>query len=274
MTVEQLMAMGYDRATAEVLAAQTEETSGGLPFSVVKFNYDQKDILVDLGVKKGNLISGWELDTKNFSVKTEGEDLGNELEFYIVSRVYQYSMFNANGELEVQSNLFSSAYDAKKAYDLKTGVKIEQLKAQGKKLTFNQITLMMIKRGNEFKPYIMYMHGTMLYKFNEDLAEKGIKNPVMKYVFKVKSKKVPTKFQPAWVFEILDIKERTEKDLIADVKVLPGIIKQWNDWVESVDTQDENTNTCNAKNDIPTGKVTAVYNEQVEEDLGDEEIPF
>ena len=239
MTVEELQAMGFSKEDAEALVkAQGGGGGAGLPFPTLKINYDTKDVLSDFGVKKGEFIAGWKIDSSTLSVKEEGEVLKQPLEFFVVASAYQKSHFDtASKSTTHATDIYFDPFSTKTQIDRKTGKTVEQVeKEMGSKLKFNNILLLMVKVGKEWKPYIHYMHGTNYYKWGEQLAEKGIdrNNMTLKYLFKVKSKKIPTDYNPAWIMEIVDVKERSMADIGGTASETAAAIQKFNKWVASV----------------------------------------
>ncbi len=236
MTYEELLAIGYDEETAKALA----ETSGGgkgssLPFPVLKLNYDTKDILIEKGVKKGELIAGWVIDNKKLQVTEEGEVLKQPLEFFIISSVYQQSHFDIkSGSTDIITDIYFDPFQSKKMIDKKSGRTIGELKEEGKEVKFNNILLLMVKKGKNWEPYVHYLHGVNYVNFGNQCEELGVSEDarVMKTLFKVKSKKVPTNYNPAWIFEIVDVKERDVKDIASTVKPVSEAIKKFTKWID------------------------------------------
>jgi len=237
MTVEELVALGYDEETAKAIIESASNTGGAaVPFPVLKFNYDQQDILSDYGIKKGTLIAGWEIDNKNLTVKSEGEVLGEEIEFFIPVMAYQYSKYDTKTKkIVIITDIFTNAFDGKKMIDKKSGKTIGQLKEEGVEgITYNNILLMMVKTKDGLKPYAHYLHGVNYYEFYKQLREKfGIEKPTLMHTIKAKIKKVPTDFQPAWIFEIVDVKNRTPEELAKTAAEVGDAIKKWNAWIEA-----------------------------------------
>jgi hypothetical protein len=197
MTVAELMAMGFDKETAEQLVkAQGAGGGAGLPFPTLKINYDTKDVLSDYGVKKGEFIAGWKIDSKTLTVVEEGEVLKQPIEFFVVASAYQKSHFDTASKSTTHiTDIYFDPFSTKKQIDRKTGKTVEEVESElGKKLKFNNILLLMVKTKEGWKPYIHYMHGTNYYRFGEQLQEFNVDrdNMTLKYLFKVKSKKVPT----------------------------------------------------------------------------------
>ena len=238
MTVAELMAMGFDKQTAEDLVkAQGGGAGAGLPFPVLKINYDTKDVLIDHGVKKGEIISGWKIDSKTLTVTEEGEVLKQPLEFFIVASVYQKSMFDTTTRSTTHiTDIYFDPYQSKNMIDKKTGKTVQEVEESlGKKMKFNNILLLMVKVGKEWKPYVRYMHGTDYFKWGEQLADRGIDrdNMTLKYLFKVKTKKIPTDYNPAWIFEIIDVKERSMEEIGKLAKETSEAIAKFNKWIEA-----------------------------------------
>ena len=275
MTVEELVAMGYSKEVAESLLKVSGTASGAsLPFPVLKLNYDLKDILSDSGVKKGEFISDWEIDNKNLAVRAEGKVLKQPLNFMLLASVYQCSHFdNETNKTDIITDIFFSPYDARKVKDNKSGQTVGQLKDAGKKVTFNNILLMLVKEGKEWNPFIFYSHGTHYAHWGESLAEAGVSdaNKVLGTVYTVKSKKVPTNYNPAWVFDLVKAKEVSMEDRIKMIDIVSPISKKFNDFVEKYNSNDS-TPTQSSK---ATTKVVQ-EEEDVDIDLDEDmdEIPF
>ena len=270
-TKEELMAQGFDAETAALLAKTSAPVSGGgMPFPVLKFNYDQKEILVDLGIKKGEFIAGWKIDNKKLEVTEKGEVLPNPMEFYVVASVYQCNHYDTQTRsTDVQTDIYFSPYDTPKMIDNKSGQTIKALKEAGKKVTFNNILLLMVKTEDGYKPYLHYMHGTNYHKWSEQLAEQGVDGDavILRTNFTVKPKKIPTDFQPAWVMEIKKATERTPDDMSKSIKEVAEAIKKFNTWVESANAGE----SIASKNE----KVSATEaNGAPEIDVSEDEIPF
>lgn len=246
LSYEELIALGFDDATAKAMARTSESEAGGtgLPAPQVKFNYDKEEILIDAGVKKGTLISGWQVDRKKLTIKEEGEVLGDEVDMIIVGSVFQNSKFDTQTDkVTILSNIFFSSYDNKKSYDLlsKTRKKITDYKSEGEdKITFNNILSVIINVNGEWKPYIMYLHGTAYFEFNKQLDELGISraNLAHGYKLKVKTRKQATKFQPAWVLDIVDAKVRPVSELVEMKDITSPVVNKFNEWIDKVNAGD------------------------------------
>jgi hypothetical protein len=236
MTYEELLALGYDEETAKALVATSgQKDSSGVPFPVLKINYDLKDILVDAGVPKGAFISGWKTDDKNLKVEEEGEVIKQPMEFFIVSSVYQQSHYDkTTRKMDICTPIYTDVFKSKEIRDIYSGKTIGELKEEGKEVKFNNILLMMIKKGKEWAPYVHYLHGVNYVQFGEQCDEIGVppSERVFKTLYKVKSKKVPTNFNPAWVFDIIEVKERSQKDIISTVGPVSEAVKTFNEWIK------------------------------------------
>ena len=271
-TQEELIAQGFDAQTAALLAKTSAlATGGGMPFPVIKFNYDQKDILVDLGIKKGAFIANWKIDNKKLEVTEEGETFKDPMDFYIVASVFQCNHYDTQTRTtDVQTDIYFSSYDTPKMVDKKTGMTIKALKEGGKKITFNNILLLMVKTNDGYKPYIHYMHGTNYHKWGESLAELGIAvdSIILRTNFTVSPKKIPTDFQPAWVMDIKGTSTRTPDAMSKSIAEVSDAIKKFNTWVDSVNSgesiQDKNAKVAGA---TPTTNVPEV-------DVSEDDIPF
>ena len=269
MTIEELMAAGYDESTATLLAqASAQSTGGTLPFPVLKFSYDGEDILINEGVKKGNFISGYQVDKKTLTIKESGTDHGNKLEFIVVASVFQNSHFDIQtGSTDVVTDIFYSVFDSPKTIDKKSGRTIKDLKDSGMKIKFNNILLLLVKDGKEWKPYIHYCHGVSYNKFYGQLEELGIKQVTLGHTFKVESLRVPTDFNPAWTLNIKSAKERTPDEIVKSVPEVSAAMKEFNTWVKAT-----NAGEVAKPSSIPTTPVPA--GEDIVVDIDEGSIPF
>jgi hypothetical protein len=245
-TYEELIAMGFDAETAKTMAKVSGgAASGGMPFPILKMNYDKEDVLVDAGVKKGNFISGWVIDKKTLTVKEKGEDLGSTLEFFVAGSVYQSSHYDvATFSTTIITDIYFSPYDAPSMIDKKSKKTIKQLKDEGKKVTFNNILLLMVKqKDGSYAPYLHYLHGTSYHKFGEACDNLNIDTPVLKWNFEVGSIKVPTNFQPAFCFDIKKAVPRDAAEIAKHVAVTSDAIKKFNKWIEATNAGGSNGTT-------------------------------
>jgi len=269
MTYEELIASGFDNETAKTLSETSGSSdTGGLSAPMLKLNYDTKDILIDEGIKKGNFIAGWKIDNQTLSIKEKGEDLGNELEFIVVSSVYQCDHFDiTTGSTSIITDIFYSSYDTRKMVDKKSGKTIGELKDAGQKVKFNNILLLLVKTKDGYKPYIHYMHGVSYSYWSKALTEENIDNQTLQYNFKVKSKKVATAYQPAWVLDLVSAKKRTAKEIQESIPVVSEAIKDFNKWIKAT-----NSGSSIADSNKAAGAVGQTAD--IEIDISDSEIPF
>jgi hypothetical protein len=271
-TKEELIAQGYDEETAALLAKTSgTQSSGGMPFPVLKFNYDQKDLLIDAGIKKGEFISGWKIDNRKLEIVEEGEVLKSPMKFFIVSSVYQVNHYDTQTRTtDVQTDIFFSPYDTPKMVDKKSGLTVKQLKEKKMRLTFNNILLLMVETDDGYKPYLHYMHGTNYHEWNKQLEDLGISpdNIVLKTNFTVKPKKVPTDYQPAWVMEIVEANERSPKEIQESIPKVSEAIKKFNAWVDSVNAGE----SVESKNKAVGGTAEASGSPEI--DVDEDEMPF
>ncbi len=268
-TIEELMAQGFDAETAKLLAEASSVDSGGsLPFPVLKFSYDNEDILIDEGVKKGNIISNYKVDKKQLVMKEAGIDHGNAIEFVVVASVYQNTHFDTQtNSMDVVTDIFYSSFDSPKTIDKKSGLTIKELKASGLKVKFTNILLLLVKEDKDWKPYVHYMHGTNYHNFYSQLDEAGIKTVTLGHTYKVKSKKVPTNFNPAWVFDVQKATPRTPEEVVKSVPEVSSAMKAFNTWVKAT-----NSGEVAKPSTIPTTPAPA--GQDVEIDINEDEIPF
>ena len=269
-TQEELMAQGFDAETAQLLAeAQSDGSGGSLPFPVMKFSYDQEDILIDEGVKKGNIISGYKIDKATLTMKEAGTDHGNKVEFVVVASVFQNSHYDIQTtSTDVITDIFYSPFDSAKMVDKKSGMTIKAIKDAGGKVKFTNILLLLVKEGKEWKPYIHYMHGTNYHNFYVQLDEAGVKDLALNYVIKAETKRVPTTHQPAWVF---DVQSATERTADAKVKAIPEVsaaMKEFNAWVKASNSGE----VAKPREVVETTEVGAGQNPEI--DINEDEIPF
>jgi len=240
MTVEEMVALGFDRETAEQLvAANSSSDGGGLPFPSLKINYDTKDILVDAGIKKGEFIAGYKINSKELKIEEEGEVLPQPLKFVVVASVFQKSVFNTKTNSTTHAtDIYYNLFDTKKQIDKKTGESVEALEKAGVEFKFNNILLLLVETPEGYKPYIHYLHGVNYSKFNEQLEELGISRDevALNYEFTVSSLKVPTEYNPAWIFKIDKAEKRELPEIAKHVKVTSEAIKKFTNWVNSVNS--------------------------------------
>lgn len=233
-TVEEYIAMGFDEETAKELAKANGQNNGaGSPFKKLSMNYS--DIIADAGgVKKGNFIVGFVEDKKTLSLKEVGTDLGDTIEFFVVAKVYQVSQFDIVTNSNVfLTPLFSDPFTSKTQRDKKTGQTVEEARNQNKKVVFNEILLMMVKVGDAYEPYLHYLHGTSYNKLHTAIDALGVELRLTT-LFKTKSVKVPTNFQPAWCFDIISA---TDTKVPLAPKETAAAIKAFNKWVDASNAQ-------------------------------------
>ena len=236
MKLEDLLALGFDEATAKSMVSVSAPTeTGGRPAPQLKINYDKEDILSEAGVKKGDFISGYILDRQNLTIKEEGINLGKDIELVVIGSVFQNTSFDiATKTVDVSSNIFVSPFDSKKSYNLKDGKSIVDLKSEGKKVTFDNILAILVKTDGGYQPYMLYLHGTAYYEFYKQLEGMGIgRDIVNKYTFKVSTKRVATNFQPAWVVDIKETKPRSIQDLLKIKEEVSSYIKKFSNWIDN-----------------------------------------
>jgi hypothetical protein len=240
MTVEEMIALGFDRETAEQLAKTNASNSGGgLPFDTLKFNYDTKDILADAGIKKGEFISGYKINSKELKIEEEGKVLPQPLQFVVISSVYQKSVFDAKTNSTIHTtDIYYDVFNSKKQIDKKTKRTVEELEKAGVEFKFNNILLLLVKIDGEFVPMIHYMHGVNYSEFNRQLEELGIdKSSIpLNYEFTVESVKIPTDFNPAWAFKIVEARKRDLPEIAGNVGVTSEAIKKFTKWIDSVNS--------------------------------------
>ena len=276
-----LIAGGMDEAMAKKIASQGESSKSKMPFDVIKINYDKEDVLIDLGVKKGAFISGYQIDKATLSVKQEGKIFKQPMEVVIASVTHQASTYDpAKGGYKYVTPFFDDSYETPKIVEFKTGKTIGQLReeipAQDKPV-FNTILLLLVKEGKEYTPYIMYLRGKNLYEFNQQLEDKGfgdINQVKIVKTMKWKTKKVPTKATPAWVIDLVEIKQNTDiKPNSSFMNTLIEATKKFDAWKESFNKENaqKTTNVAPAQEKVETTQVTTSPEIEIDPD---EEVPF
>ena len=279
----QLIESGVPEELARQMANDGSGQGGSMPFDVIKLNYDKDDILVDLGVKKGEFITGYQIDKKTFEVKKEGKVFKQPMEVVLTAVTYQYSTYDpVKGGYKYVTPFFDNVYESPKIVEMKTGKTVKQMKAELEgtkdKLVFNAIFLLLVKEGKEYAPYLMYVRGTNWRFFNDQLEEKGFSiigdnNIKTLKTMKWKSKKVATTASPAWVIDITDIKQNTALASDEFKKVLGSSFKAFMGWKEGFNEQKTNSsNPSNKEYKAVNNNTAEAPSEEV--DVTDEEIPF
>lgn len=253
LTVENLMAMGYSEEDAKAICDSNKGGSSGLPFNLLKINYDAEV------TKKGTWVADIVKDD-NGDV-TDFTEFGDEITMIILGSKYQYTRYNSTtNSADVSSNFFDLA-DTKQAYDLKTGKKISELKKDDteNKIKFQEVMLVLVssKKQPEPKPYIFYSKGAFLYTFNQcrkSLPNNG--NVMYKLSFKLKTER-----KGATKFYTVDEKSfvatpRTMEEIKADAHTIPKYIKEFNIWVGSVNDKSTNNSAKEIEVDEDDDDVT------------------
>ena len=234
-----LIALGFSPEVAKGMTDYSDSSEGsGLPAPQLKFNYDKEDI-IGSAVPKGNLITGWKVDNQALVVKETGLDLGNEVEIVVIASAYQNSFYDVKTKkVTVSSNIFKSSYDNDLSRDLKTGVLISDLKKANSAIKFNNILALLVNVEGTWTPHIFYLKGTALYEWNVQIEKSGIlkDNIVGGTFYTIKTKRIPTSNQPAWIFDIVSTRPRVTSDIIAAVKETSALFDKWLPWVAKVNS--------------------------------------
>jgi hypothetical protein len=241
MTVEELIALGFDKETAEkMLKYSGNEGGGGIFAPILSFNYDKDDVLGDSGVaKKGDFITGYKINRSTLTLEEEGTNYGSEIEFIVFASAYQYSAYdNTKNTSSVASNIFLSSFDAKKAVDMKSGKPISELQKTNDKIKFANILGLLVKTPDGWVPHAFYSRGANSYELNKQLEAEGIDSRDLPnaYRLKVRSKKIPTKGTPAWIMDVRSCDKLTITDLLENKDVIAENINKFDSWVRSVNT--------------------------------------
>lgn len=236
LSVETLVAMGYDIADAEAMVGANKSGGGmGLPFSALKINYDP-----DLeGVKRGEWVTDLQKDDKGNV--TSVTNLGETLNIVIMASKYQYSKYdNVTNKSVVSSNIFDMS-ETKQAFDLSSGVSVLELKKDDpdNKIKFQEIMLVLASTTAhpEPKPYILYSKGAFMYSLNQlrkPLSNNG--NVMYSLSFGLERQK-----NGSTVYYTVDDKSfkatpRSMEDIKEGVKVFPQYIKAFTDWATVVNS--------------------------------------
>jgi len=234
LTVESLMAMGYDEQSAkDIVGASSSGGGTGLPFPQLKLNYDSE---MDLA-KKGEWIADIEKDDKGNITKLT--NLGSNLNLVILGSKYQYSKYDiATNKSVVSSNIFDMG-DIKQAFDLTSGISIKTLKENDpdNKIKFQEVMVVLAWSDvvPEKKVYIMYSKGAFMFSLNQ--ARKPFPNGgnmMFTLSFGLERQK-----QGGTTYFTVDqgtfkATPRSIEDIKDGVKTIPSYIKQFNDWVSAV----------------------------------------
>lgn len=234
LSVESLMAMGYSQADAEAMVGANKSGGGaGLPFPALKINYDP-----DLEfAKRGEWITDIQKDDKG-NVKGVN-NLGDKINIVIMASKYQYSKYDSvTMKSIVSSNIFDMA-DAKKAYDLSSGVSIAELKKDDvdNKIKFQEIMLVLVTSEShpEPKPYILYSKGAFMFSLNQ-LRKPLPNNGNVMYAMSFGLERQKNGSTTYYTVDPATFKAtpRSMEEIKDGVKVFPQYIKAFTDWAESV----------------------------------------
>jgi hypothetical protein len=241
LTYEQLKVLNLtDEQIKAILGAAESTSSGnGLPFPLLKINFDAD--LGKLGVWGYNPIKGDE------GVTGYEKIYDPTIKVRFLKSVAQYSKFDtAENRATVTSNIFALK-DAKKAYDLKTGVAISQLKEMDDDIKYQRILLGVIIDGEEEKPFIMYAKGAFLYTLNE-ILRKYPNEGHLTHIFELKTKKKKRGSVTYFEVEAVNVEELSQEDFIKNIKKDAETISEFDKWVESVNNNVSDSETLNKIN--------------------------
>ena len=230
LSKEQLKALGLndDQINAILGVVNQDNGSGGLPFPLIKINYDS-----DYG-KVGSFAIQPKKDEEGQTIGFE-KVFSNPVKVRFLKSMYQYSKFDATqNKPTVTSNIFALK-DAKKAYDLKTGAAIKQLKEMDEDIKFQRVTLMEIIDGDEKYVGIAYLKGAYLYELNEQLRKYDNEGHLNK-VFTIKHNK---KKKGSVVYYVPSVEEVEDYDFIKTIKEDSANIAKFDKWVEEVNNGGE-----------------------------------
>ena len=245
VTREQLKAMGLtdEQIDAYLGSANRDSGSNGLPFPVVKVNYDP-----EFG-KLYNLVYNPQKDDS-------GELTGFEKEFDLPFKVvfldsaFQYSKYDATqGKVTIQSNIFKSLSEAKNAYDIKTGVAIKELKDNEDGIKLQRISLVKIidNDGNEY-PAVWFIKGAYLYELNQIISQYS--NEAHLTTILTLNHKRQKRGSVKYVVPELVGDEKYNS--LENIKKDAELIAKFNEWIKSQSGEEQtaNENQSNNENDV------------------------
>lgn len=238
LTREQLQAMGLNDQQIDAIlgATSANEKAGGLPFPLLKVNFDP-----DLGKVGAYGYSPIKKDKQTIKY----EFIVDEIKVRFLKSMYQYSKFDTTeNRPTVTSNVFALK-NAKKAYDLKTGTSINELKAVDDGIKFQRILLGVLDINGEQKPFIMYAKGSFLFGLN-DILRKFPNDGHMTHQFTLGTEK-RKKGTVVWFMpKLIDAKELNQQEFISNLKSDANLITEFDKWAEqinsSADTAEEAPN--------------------------------
>ena len=235
LTREQLQAMGLDEAQIDAIlgAAAANSKVGGLPFPLLKVNFD-----MDFGK-----VGAWGFNP----IKEEGTTTGYECVVEVakvrfLKSLYQYSKFDSvENRATITSNVFALK-DAKKAYDLKTGTPINTLKATDDGIKFQRILLGVLECEDKEVPFIMYAKGSFLFELN-DILKKFPNDGHMTHRLELGTEK-RKKGTVVWFVPTLVGDEQLEQtEFISNIKKDADYIKAFDEWAKQINSGAEDDNT-------------------------------
>jgi len=237
LTKEQLQALGLNEQQIEAIlgAATANSKTGGLPFPLLKINFD-----MDFGK-----VGAWAYNPQK---DDDGTITGYEkiydptIKVRFLKSMYQYSKYDsAEGKPTITSNIFELK-DAKKAYDLKTGTLISQLKDMDDGIKFQRILLGVIEDGDERKPFILYAKGSFLFELN-DILRKFPNDAHLTHILELGTKKNKKGTVVWFTPTLVNSEELDQAEFLKRVKEDAELISKFNEWVEQVNSGGENDNS-------------------------------
>ena len=244
LTREQLQAMGLNDQQIDAIlgATSANEKAGGLPFPLLKVNFDP-----DFGK-----LGAWGYNTIKEDRQTTGyEFVTDKIKVRFLKSMYQYSKFDTTeNRPTVTSNVFALK-NAKKAYDLKTGIPINELKVTDDGIKFQRILLGVVDINGEQKPFIMYAKGSFLFELN-DILKKFPNDGHMTHQFTLGTEKRKKGTVVWFVPPLIDVKELSQQEFIANLKSDANLITEFDKWVEQINSSADNVDeTPDKKIDNP-----------------------
>jgi hypothetical protein len=246
---EELLALGLSEEEVNALLEAEDNGSGsGLPFSLIKLNYDAE--LGKAGAIGINPIKGDEGYVEKYEYVLDGE-----ITFRVLNSYNQYSAFDTvTNKPSVVSNMFKLK-DSKKAYDVKTGQLISELKKTNDQIKFSEVALCEFNLPDGGSAIgIFYMKGAWLYQLNDQLKKLN-KDRTNRLWITFKNKKQKKGAVSFYTPEIIDVQEESMADFYKEIKEVAANIKKFDDWAKSItsdntpEKQTENTNTATDEDD-------------------------
>ena len=253
LTIDDLILAGYTLEEAQTIVG--DSSTGGIGLPIAKFTYSEA--LADNGIPKGSFTSGFKDDKVN--ITEEGIVYGSEGVFFVVDCVHQITSFDENqGKVVFKTPIYRDVYSSNKQVCSITGLTAAQYKSDtDRKVTYSDIYLLMLKTPSmtDFAPVVVYFKGVAKMHLQESFKKFKVENKFkISSLFTFKNIKVATKYNPAWVMDILSVTPRSHAEVGATVGITREPMRKFREWADTSAT-----------------KTYHSYKKEVEDD---EDIPF